>query len=116
MDVQRRRSTSENVFVNSRGKPWTMNAVRLRIMRLKEKLGLASDVCAYLVRHMWGTQAILNGVDVSTVAECMGHNSLEMVSTVYVHLADQHSHLQSAMEKAARTSSTPQPTDRRPGA
>ena len=64
----------------------------------------------------WGTKAILNGVDVSTVAEGMGHSSLEMVSTVYVHLADQHSHLQSAMEKAARASSMPRPSDQRQGA
>lgn len=94
------RNGSDFVFLNCEGQPWTMNAVRLQVTRLKVKLNLESDVCAYLLRHMWGTQAILNGVDVATVAECMGHTSLEMVSTVYVHLAEQHQHLQGAMEKA----------------
>jgi hypothetical protein len=47
--VVRKRSKSDHVFLNGRGKPWTMNAVRLRVMRLKDKLGLADDVCAYLI-------------------------------------------------------------------
>ncbi len=109
--VLRRDSQSEFVFVNSRGKPWTMNAVRLQVGRLKEKLGLAKDVCSYLIRHQWGTQAILGGVDVATVAECMGHTSLDMVSTVYVHLAEQHGHLQDAMQKAARRPAAPTPPE-----
>jgi integrase len=41
-------------------------------------------------------------VDVATVAELMGHTSLEMVSTVYLHLADEHKHLHDAVEKATK--------------
>ena len=107
MPVLRRRSKSKHVFLNSRGGPWTMNAVRLRVMRLKKKLSLADDVCSYLVRHAFGTKAIVNGVDPLTVAELMGHTSLEMVSTVYVHLAEQHQHLQGAVEKAVRRVEAP---------
>jgi integrase len=103
MRVLRRRSTSEYVFTNSRGVPWTRSAVTQRIMRLKKKLHLDDDVCAYLVRHAFGTGAIINGVDVATVAELMGHNSTEMVNRVYVHLADQHSHLQAAINHATRS-------------
>jgi integrase len=102
MRFLRKHSTSEHVFSNSRGKPWTCNAVRLRISRLKTKLNLADDVCAYLFRHAFGTNAIINGVDTSTVAELMGHSSTEMVNTVYVHLADETTHLQKAVEKATR--------------
>lgn len=102
MRVLRRTSASEFVFVNARKKPWTVNAMRLRIKRIKNKTDLAKDVCPYLLRHAWGTNAILNGVDPLTVAACMGHSSLEMISRVYVHLADKHEHLQEAMEKARR--------------
>lgn len=110
MQVLRRKSTSEFVFLNARKKPWTVNAMRLRITRIKKKTDLAKDVCSYLLRHAWGTNAILNGVDPITVAACMGHSSLDMISRVYVHLADQHEHLQEAMEKAARpVSSKPVP-------
>lgn len=97
-----------HVFLNTTGQPWTMNAVRLQITRLREKLGLANDLCAYLARHGFGTRAILNGVNPSVVAELMGHNSLEMVSKVYVHLADEHAHLKAAVQKINPTA-TPAP-------
>lgn len=61
MRVLRNRSDSDYVFTNSRGVPWTRSAVTQRIMRLKRKLGLDKDVCAYLVRHAFGTNAIVNG-------------------------------------------------------
>lgn len=102
MDVLRRNSTSPHVFLNARKKPWTCNALRLRTARLKAKLNLPDDLCAYMLRHAFGTNAILNGVDVATVAELMGHTSLEMVSKVYLHLADQRTHLSAAVEKATR--------------
>src|SRR5947209_3496319 len=83
MAVLRSRSSSEFVFVNMHGKPWTRNAVTCRMSRLKKKLGLRHDVCAYLIRHAFGTNAILNGIDVATVATLMGHVDLQMVSDVY---------------------------------
>jgi integrase len=95
----RRKSKSDYVFLNGRGRPWTVDAIRLRIHRLKAKKLVPADVCAYLLRHAFGTQAILRGVDVATVAQLMGHSSLEMISKVYCHLADQHQHLQDAVEK-----------------
>ena len=73
-----------HVFLNTEGLPWTMNAVRLQITRLRERLGLANDLCAYLCRHGFGTRAILNGENPLVVAELMGHTSLDMVSKVYV--------------------------------
>jgi len=76
--------------------------------RLRHRLGLADDLCAYLSRHGFGTRAILNGVNPSVVAELMGHNSLEMVSRVYVHLADEHAHLKRAVEQI-NPNSTPVP-------
>ena len=91
-----------HVFLNTEGQPWTKNAVRLQMTRLREKLGLADDLCAYLARHGFGTRAILNGVNPPVVAELMGHNSLEMVSKVYVHLADEHAYLKAAVEKISR--------------
>ena len=100
MVVLRRSAKASRVFVNRYGNPWTMNAVRLRIKRIKEVTDLPDDVCAYLLRHQFGTESIVNGVDIATVAELMGHSSLEMISSVYLHLAEQHTHLQAAVEKA----------------
>jgi integrase len=82
MAVLRRRSQSQHVFVNHRGAPWTANAVRLQIWRIKRRLQLPDDVCAYLVRHTFGTAAILNGVDIAPVATLMGHADTTITSKV----------------------------------
>lgn len=99
-----------HVFLNAAGRPWTLNAVRLQMKRLRERLGLADDLCAYLCRHGFGTRAILNGVNPAVVAELMGHTSLDMVAKVYVHLADQHEHLKDAVERI-NPRTTPEPAD-----
>ena len=108
----RRRSSSKYVFLNGRGKPWTMNAVRLRVTRLRQRLNLDDEVCAYLLRHAFGTNAIVNGVDPLTVAELMGHSDLTMIKDVYAHLAEQKSHLQDAVTRAA---ARPPGASRNPG-
>ena len=65
---------------------------------------------AYLCRHGFGTRTILSGVDGATLAELMGHGSQEMISKVYVHLADQPQHLHAAVGKINATS-TPSPAE-----
>jgi integrase len=102
MSVLRRESTQTHVFSNRHGQPWTRNAIRLRIERLKKKLKLPGDLCAYHARHAFGTGAVLNGVDVLSVAALMGHTSLEMVNRVYVHLAGEHQHLHQAAAQATQ--------------
>ena len=96
-----RKSMSKYVFVNCHGKKWTTNAVRLQMKRLRTKLGLRDNLCAYEIRHAFGTYGILNGVDIATLAELMGHRDTTMISRVYGHLAEQTEHLAAAVEKAA---------------
>lgn len=114
MVVLRRRheasgATDRHVFLNGRGQPWTRNAVRLRVQRVKRKLNLSADLCCYLARHAFGTSAVLNGVDALTVAQLMGHTSLGMVQRVYCHLGDAHAHLHQAAERATRRPAGPTP-------
>jgi integrase len=114
MDYLRKKATSESVFLNSRGQPWTVNAIRLAMGRIKTKCGLADDVCAYLFRHTFGTRAILNGLSSSEVAELLGHTSSAMVDAVYSHLAAEGQHLQQAVCRATRSRATPGAIDRHP--
>ena len=102
MGFLRRKSKSNYVFVNCHGKKWTTNAVRLQMQRLRKKLGLRDNLCAYEIRHAFGTYGIVNGVDIATLAELMGHRDTTMISRVYGHLADQTDHLAAAVVKAAR--------------
>ncbi len=111
---RRRGNGHTHVFLNTQGEPWTMSALRQQIVRLRQKLKLADDVTAYLTRHGFGTRAILNGVDGPTLAELMGHASQEMISKVYVHLADQTDHLAAAVERVSGASS-PTPSPSAPG-
>jgi integrase len=104
MGFLRRRSKSDLVFVNCHGKKWTSNAVHLQMQRLRKKLGLRDNLCAYEVRHAFGTYGIVNGVDIATLAELMGHRDTTMISRVYGHLANQTDHLAAAVVKAAATS------------
>ena len=113
MRFLRRWSRSKYVFVNSRGRKWTVNAIHHRLVRLRRKLGLADDITAYTFRHSFGTHAVLNGVDLATLAELMGHVDTTMVSNVYVHLAGQTDHLKNAAQKAV---TKPSPNGRRRGA
>jgi integrase len=116
MMVRRRSETGGrgHVFHNTLGEPWTLNAMRLQIYRIRTKLGMSQDVCAYLCRHGFGTRAIVSGVDGKTLAELMGHTSTEMINRVYVHLADQRRHLNDAVEKVNSHVPTPSEVAPRP--
>ena len=103
------RSGSRYVFVNSRGKPWTHYAIRSRVDRIVQRQGLAKDVCAYMVRHTFGTWGIMSGLETATVAELMGHSDTDMIVKVYCHLAEQSSHMQDAANRAGKFPSRPKP-------
>ena len=76
------------------------------MQRARAKAGIPDDCKLYGLRHRFGTEAILNGVDIKTLAELMGHSTTKM-SENYVHLAGQASHLAAAMRRA--TSPRPAP-------
>jgi integrase len=90
---------TKHVFLNSRGNPWNRCNLSLLMQRLRKRAGLPKEVKLYGLRHQFGTQAIMNGVDIKTLAELMGHTSTRMTEH-YLHLAGQRAHLASAMQKA----------------
>lgn len=101
--AQKRGQLEGPVFLNSQGKPWTTNAVRLRMKRLTKTCGLVADyrgerVVAYTIRHTQATLAAAKGLRDRLLAEIMGHTSTRTTAR-YQHLdAD---HLQAAWEKFA---------------
>lgn len=90
------------LFLNSRGVAWTPNAIRCRMKNLKIKLGLPAKVVAYSYRHSFTTTALLNGVDLATVATLLGHKDFRMIAQHYSHLERQADHLTQAVAKAIR--------------
>lgn len=82
------------VFRNAQNRPWTSNAVRLRVRRLCRRAKLApdergEDVVAYTFRHTSATHACVNGVPDRILAELMGHTNTRTTAR-YQHLSIDH--------------------------
>lgn len=86
------------IFRNTKGRPWTKNALGLRCERIRKKAGFY--VCPYAIRHSFATEAIVRGVDLISIANLMGHKDLKMLNRVYQHLAKRSDHLRKALDQA----------------
>lgn len=87
-------SPEDFIFLNCDGRPWSANAVRCRMRRLRAKLGLSPDengenVVAYTMRHTSATRACSRGVRDRVLAELMGHSSTSTTQR-YQHLQAEH--------------------------
>jgi integrase len=90
------------LFRNSRGKPWTRNAVRIRFRNLRKKHPTLKGVIAYAYRHSFTTNALENGVGVAQVAELLGHTDTQMVMRHYSHLNQRVTHMREQAARATR--------------
>lgn len=82
--------TGAALFRNSRGEPWTANAIRCRLRRLRARIGMTADsrgenVVAYSFRHTGATAAARAGLRDFTLAAVLGHASTRTTAR-YVHL------------------------------
>lgn len=91
----------DNLFLSSDGKPITANTVKLVFSRLAKSSGV-KRLHAHLCRHTFAINYLLNGGDIFSLKEILGHTSLEMVNH-YLHFTSsqivaQH-HKYSPMDK-----------------
>jgi len=98
--IRRRGEHPERVFLTHRLTPWNRSNLSLRVQRAREKAGIPADATLYGIRHGFGTRSILNGVDLKTLSQLMGHTTTRATEH-YVHLAGQRAHLAAAMRRAA---------------
>ena len=83
----------DNLFVSPSGEPMSVNAIKLVFSRLARKSGV-ERLHAHLCRHIFAISHLLNGGDIFSLREILGHSSLDMVKR-YLHftssqIADQH--------------------------
>lgn len=75
----------ETLFLTLDGKPLTRDSVRMILRRLARKSGV-KRLHPHLCRHTFATSYLVNGGDVFSLQQILGHTSLEMVRR-YVNLA-----------------------------
>ena len=83
----------DNLFLSPAGMPITANTVKLVFSRLAKKSGVGR-LHAHLCRHTFAINYLLNGGDIFSLREILGHSSLDMVNH-YLHftssqITDQH--------------------------
>ena len=78
----------DNAFLSIHGKPLTENSIKLMFARLAQRSGV-QRLHAHLCRHTFATRFLINGGDVFTLQQILGHSTLEMVRH-YVNLASNH--------------------------
>ena len=78
----------DNVFLSTGRKPLTENSMKLMFARLAKRSGV-SRLHAHLCRHTFATRFLINGGDVFSLQQILGHSTLETVRH-YVNLASNH--------------------------
>lgn len=73
------------LFRNSRGQPWTADALSARFRRLRIKLGMPK-LCAYTLRHSYAHWQLTAGTDSHVVSKLLGHSDGRMLKTRYGHI------------------------------
>ncbi len=77
-----------NVFLSQSSEPVTENSMKLMFTRLARRSGVCR-LHAHLCRHTFATRFLINGGDVFSLQQILGHSTLTMVSR-YVNLASSH--------------------------
>ncbi len=91
----------DNLFLSTTGEPITANTIKLVFSKLAKNSGV-KRLHAHLCRHTFAINYLLNGGDIFSLREILGHTTLEMVNH-YLHftrsqLTAQH-HKYSPMDK-----------------
>jgi integrase len=97
--ILRRQEPGSRVFSTQRRTAWNRSNLSLQMKRARAKAGIPDDAKLYGLRHAFGVRAIVNGVDIKTLAELMGHSSTRMTEHYLTHLGDHAGHLAAAMRK-----------------
>ncbi|MFH0874788.1 MAG: tyrosine-type recombinase/integrase [archaeon] len=75
------------MFLNSHSKPFTVRGIEKFFEHINANVQLPHKLSPRILRHTYGVHAVLDGVNVMTIMENMGHTDLK-TTQIYVKLAD----------------------------
>lgn len=80
----RKESEEKYLFLSNSGKGLNRGWIAHIVRKCRDELN--PEIRPHSIRHSFATQLILNGVDLKTISELLGHQSLES-TVVYVHIS-----------------------------
>jgi integrase len=89
------RGRADHIFLNNESRPWTTRSLAKRFERVKQvaaalELGtVRATITIYDFRHLWISESLMAGIDVTTVARMAG-TSIAMIERVYGHFRNEH--------------------------
>jgi site-specific recombinase XerD len=76
---------TEALFLSKRGKRLSIDALPDIVNRYKAKTNITKRIGAHTFRHSFATHLLLRGMDLRSLQELLGHNSIE-TTQIYTHL------------------------------
>jgi integrase/recombinase XerC len=84
--MQRYQESHDLVIVNNRGKGISPRGVELIVKAMGQQLRPQKDIYPHMLRHSFATHLMDNGMDIRSVQELLGHQSLS-ATQVYTHVS-----------------------------
>ncbi|MYL45952.1 tyrosine recombinase XerC [Virgibacillus halodenitrificans] len=82
-------TSSQMVFLNSRGNPLTSRGIRLILNTMVEEAALTVHLHPHKLRHTFATHLLNEGADLRSVQELLGHENLSSTQ-IYTHVTKDH--------------------------
>lgn len=92
-------TSAEFIFLNTRGRPWSIINLGQNINRMKRKHGLTFKASLHGIRHRFGSASIAAGAPIKLVAQQMGHASVSTTERYYCDLSGEMDAIRTAIQK-----------------
>lgn len=77
------------IFTDQKGRAWSRYTLDMRFQQVRKRAKVRDDITIYSFRHLWISEALMAGIDASTVAKMTG-TSIAMIEKVYGHYRNDH--------------------------